>query len=86
MHDFANLKNRLVASLQHDPTARSKPPAPEVFVPTLTAWPVSPRRPAPPAMLALFDGNRRPGNAHESFSGKLFSQVPIQPSTQRFKS
>ena len=29
-----------------------KPPAPEVFVPTLSAWPASPRRPAPPATLA----------------------------------
>jgi putative transposase len=31
---------------------RYKPPAPEVFVPALTAWPASLRRPAPPATLA----------------------------------
>ena len=30
-----------------------KPPAPEVFVPALSAWPAAPRRPAPPATLAL---------------------------------
>src|SRR5215470_823977 len=29
-----------------------KPPAPEVFVPALAAWPAALRRPAPPAMLA----------------------------------
>jgi transposase InsO family protein len=29
-----------------------KPPAPEVFVPALTAWPAALRQPAPPAMLA----------------------------------
>ena len=32
---------------------RYKPPAPEVFVPALTAWPASLRRPAPPATLRL---------------------------------
>jgi transposase InsO family protein len=30
-----------------------KPPAPEVFVPALSAWPAALRRPAPPATLAL---------------------------------
>jgi len=30
-----------------------RPPAPEVFVPALSAWPAALRRPAPPAMLAL---------------------------------
>jgi transposase InsO family protein len=30
-----------------------KPPAPEVFVPALAAWPAALRRPAPPATLAL---------------------------------
>ena len=30
-----------------------RPPAPEVFVPALSAWPAAPRRPAPPATLAL---------------------------------
>jgi putative transposase len=29
-----------------------KPPAPEVFVPVLSAWPAAPPRPAPPATLA----------------------------------
>ena len=29
-----------------------KPPAPEVFAPTFTAWPAALRRPAPPATLA----------------------------------
>ena len=29
-----------------------KPPAPEVFVPALAAWPAALRRPAPPATLA----------------------------------
>ena len=29
-----------------------KPPAPEVFVPALSAWPAAPPRPAPPATLA----------------------------------
>jgi transposase InsO family protein len=29
-----------------------KPPAPEVFVPALTAWPAALRQPAPPATLA----------------------------------
>jgi transposase InsO family protein len=30
-----------------------RPPAPEVFVPTLSAWPAALRRPASPATLAL---------------------------------
>jgi putative transposase len=30
-----------------------RPPAPEVFVPALAAWPATPPRPAPPAMLPL---------------------------------
>ena len=30
-----------------------KPPAPEVFVPALAAWPAAPHQPAPPATLAL---------------------------------
>jgi transposase InsO family protein len=30
-----------------------KPPAPEVFVPTLAAWPAAPARPAPPARLPV---------------------------------
>jgi hypothetical protein len=30
-----------------------KPPAPEVFVPALSAWPAALRRPAPPATLAF---------------------------------
>jgi putative transposase len=30
-----------------------RPPAPEVFVPALSAWPAELRRPAPPATLAL---------------------------------
>jgi hypothetical protein len=30
-----------------------RPPAPEVFVPALSAWPATLRRPAPPATLAL---------------------------------
>jgi transposase InsO family protein len=30
-----------------------RPPTPEVFVPTLSAWPAALRRPAPPATLAL---------------------------------
>jgi len=30
-----------------------RPPAPEVFVPALSAWPAALRRPAPPATLAL---------------------------------
>ena len=29
-----------------------KPPAPEVFVPVLSAWPAAPPRPAPPTTLA----------------------------------
>src|ERR1051325_1967179 len=34
-----------------------RPPAPEVFVPALAAWPATPPQPAPPAMLPLL---RRP--------------------------
>jgi hypothetical protein len=34
------------------PVTELAPPAPEVFVPALTAWPASLRRPAPPATLA----------------------------------
>ena len=30
-----------------------RPPAPQVFVPALSAWPATLRRPAPPATLAL---------------------------------
>src|SRR5689334_22107474 len=30
-----------------------RPPAPEVFVPALAAWPATPPRPAPPAILPL---------------------------------
>ena len=30
-----------------------RPPAPEVFIPTLTAWPAAPIRPAPPTSLPV---------------------------------
>ena len=42
-----------------------QPPAPEVFVPALAAWPAALPRPAPPAML--------PGGAHIS------SELTFQP-------
>ena len=51
----ADRHRELAASLQRDQAARIarlQPPAPEVFVPALAAWPAALPRPAPPATLA----------------------------------
>ena len=52
---ISDRRRELATPLQYDQAPRIiryKPPAPEVFVPALAAWPAALRRPAPPATLA----------------------------------